>query len=91
MILKNNNIEMHSAHNEGTSVVASRFIRILMNKIYKYIISISKNMYIDKLDYITKKDSNKYHMTIKMNPIIVKSNTYICVNIFQNQNLQEEE
>ena len=82
---------MHSAHNEGTSVVASRFIRILMNKIYKYIISISKNMYIDKLDYITKKDSNKYHMTIKMNPIIVKSNTYMCVNIFQNQNLQEEE
>ena len=89
--MKNNNIEMHSAHNEGTSVVASRFIRILMNKIYKYIISISKNMYIDKLDYITKKDSNKYHMTIKMNPIIVKSNTYMCVNIFQNQNLQEEE
>ena len=54
-------------------------------------ISISKNMYIDKLDYITKKDSNKYHMTIKTNPINVKSNTYICVNIFQNQNLQEEE
>ena len=89
--MKNNNIEMHSAHNEGTSVVASRFIRILKNKIYKYMISISRNMYIDKLDYITKKDSNKYHMTIKMNPIIVKSNTYICVNIFQNQNLQEEE
>ena len=82
---------MHSAHNEGTSVVASRFIRILKNKIYKYMISISRNMCIDKLDYITKKDSNKYSMTIKTNPINVKSNTYILVNIFQNQILQEEE
>ena len=54
-------------------------------------ISISKNMYIDKLDYITKKHSNKYSMTIKTNPINVKSNTYIWVNIFQNQILQEEE
>ena len=54
-------------------------------------ISISKNMYIDKLDYITKKDSNKYHMTINANPINVKSNTYIWVNIFQNQIIQEEE
>ena len=91
MILKNNNIEMHSAHNEGTSVVASRSIRILKKKIYKYMISISRNMCIDKLDYITKKDSNKYSMTIKTNPINVKSNTYILVNIFQNQILQEEE
>ena len=82
---------MHSAHNEGTSVVASRSIRILKKKIYKYMISISRNMCIDKLDYITKKDSNKYSMTIKTNPINVKSNTYILVNIFQNQILQEEE
>ena len=30
--------------------MAERFIRILKTKIYKYMISISKNMYIDKLD-----------------------------------------
>ena len=40
---------MYSTH-EGKYVVAGRFIRTLKTKIYKYIISISKNIYIDKLD-----------------------------------------
>ena len=43
---------MYSINNEGKSVVAERFIRTLKNKIYKYMTSISKNMYIDKLDDI---------------------------------------
>ena len=30
-------------------VVAGRFIRTLTNKIYKYFVSISKNVYINKL------------------------------------------
>ena len=47
--LKDNDIEMYSTHNEGKHVVAERFIRILKNKIYKYMISISKSRYIDKL------------------------------------------
>ena len=34
---------------EGKSVVAERFIRTLKTKIYKYMTSISKNVYIDKL------------------------------------------
>ena len=38
---------MYSIDNEEKSVVAERFIRILKNKIYKYMTSISKNMYID--------------------------------------------
>ena len=33
--LKNNDIEMYSANNEGKSVVAERFIKTLKNKIYK--------------------------------------------------------
>ena len=41
--LKENKIEMYSIHNEGKSVVAERFIRILKTKIYKYMTSISKN------------------------------------------------
>ena len=49
-----NNIEMCSMHNEVKSLVAKRFIRILKNKIYKYMIPISKNVYIDKLDEIDK-------------------------------------
>ena len=41
---------MHSIHNEGKSVVAERFTRTLQfTKICKYMISVSKNVYIDKL------------------------------------------
>ena len=68
---------MYSTHNEGKSVVAERFIRTLKNKIYKHITSISKNVYIDKLDDIVKEYKNTYHKTIKMNPVDVKDDTYI--------------
>ena len=50
--LKDNNIEMYLIHYEGKSVVAKRFIRTLKTKIYKYMTSVSKNVYIDKLDDI---------------------------------------
>ena len=40
-------------------------------------ISITKNVYIDKLDHIVNKYNNKYHSTIKMKPVDVKSSTYI--------------
>ena len=33
--LKDSDIDMYSIHDEGKSVVAERFIRILENKIYK--------------------------------------------------------
>ena len=49
----------------------------LKNKIYKYMTSISKNMYIDKLDDIFNKYNKTYHSTIKMKPVDVKSNMYI--------------
>ena len=39
--------------------------------------SISKNVYIDKLDYIVNEYNNTYHTTIKMKPTEVKDNTYI--------------
>ena len=68
---------MYSTHNEGKSVVAERFIRTLKSKIYKYMTSISKNVYIDKLDDIVDEYNNTYHTTIKMKPIDVKDNTYI--------------
>ena len=50
--LERNDIGMYSTHNEGKSVVAERFIGTLKNKIYKHVISISKNVYINKLDNI---------------------------------------
>ena len=68
---------MYLTNNEGKSVVAERFIRTLKNKIYKYITSISKNVYIDKLDDVVRKYNNTYHTSIKMKPVDVKDNTYI--------------
>ena len=47
--LKDNEIEMYSTHNERKSLVAERLIGTLDTKIYKYMTSISKNVYIDKL------------------------------------------
>ena len=70
--LKNKGIEIYSTHNEGTSAVADRFIRALKNKIYKYITSVSKKMYIGKLDDIVDKYNHKYHSTYD-----VKSSKYI--------------
>ena len=78
--LRDNDIVMYSTHNEGRSLVAERFIRTLKRKIYKYMTSISKNVYIDKLDDIVDEYNNKYHTTIKMKPIDVKDNTYINTN-----------
>ena len=75
--LQQKDIVMYSTHNKEKSVVAERFIITLKNKIYKYMTSISKNMYIDKLDDIVDEYNNTYHTTIKMKPIDVKSNTYI--------------
>ena len=54
-----NVIEMYSIHNKGKSVVGERFIRTLKNKIYKYLKSILKYMYISALDDIDKY-SNTY-------------------------------
>ena len=49
--LKINNTEMYSTYNEGKSVVAERFIRVLKNKIFKSMTAIS-NVYFDVLDNI---------------------------------------
>ena len=46
---------MYPTHNEGKFVVAERFSRTLKIKIYKYMTSISKNVYIDQLDDIVNK------------------------------------
>ena len=75
--LRDNDIVMYSTNNEGKSAVAERFVRTMKIKIYKYMTSISKNVYIDKLDDIVDEYNNTYHTTIKMKPIDVKDNTYI--------------
>ena len=37
---------------------------------------VSKNIYIDKLDHIVNKYNSRYHSTIKIEPVDVKSNIY---------------
>ena len=50
---------------------------LLERKIYKYMTSTSKNVYIDKLYDIVDENNNTYHTTIKMKPNDVQDNTYI--------------
>ena len=46
---------MYSTDNEGKYFIAERFIRTLKNKIYKYMTSVSQNVYIDKVDHTVNK------------------------------------
>ena len=65
---------MYSTYNEGKSVVAERFIRILKNKLYKHMTATGKNVYYDVLDDIVNEYNNTKHHTIKMKLIDVKDN-----------------
>ena len=77
---------MYSTHSEEKSVaVVERFVRTLKNKIYKYMTSISKKAYIDKLDDIVHKYSNSNHKTIKMKPADVNQSKYIDFNKENNE------
>ena len=78
--LENNSIEIYSMHNEGKPVVAEKFTRSFKNKIYKYMTSLSKVVYIDKLDGIVNKYNNTYHRTIKMKPVDIKLSKNIDFN-----------
>ena len=70
--LQNNDMQVYSAHKEGKSVAAERFIRTLKSKIYKYMTSVSKNVYSDKLDDLVSKYHSTYHSTIKIKLADVK-------------------
>ena len=79
------NIEMYSAHNEGKSVVAERFIRTLKNKIYKHMTAISKNVYFNVLNDIVDEYNNTYHKIIKMKPTDVRSDSFAEYNEESNE------
>ena len=78
--LKINNIEMYSTYNDGKSVVAERFIRMLRNKIFKHMAAISKNVYFDVLDDIVNKYNKTVQITIKIKPVDVTSDSYAEYN-----------
>ena len=75
--LRDQDVEMYSIHKEGKSVAAEKFIRTLKTKIYKYMTSMTKNVYIDNLDDIVSEYNNAYDRTIKMKPVDVEDKTYI--------------
>ena len=67
---------MYSTYNEGKSVVAERFIRTLKNNIFEHMTGVSKNFYFVVLDDIVNKcNNNTVHITIKMKPIDVASDS----------------
>ena len=58
---------MYLTHNEAKYIVAGRFKE---KKIYKYMTSISKEMYIDKLHDIVNKYNNTYIAQLKWNLLL---------------------
>ena len=74
---QNDDTEIYSTHDEEKSVVAERYIRTLKNKIYKYMTSIPKNVYIHKLDDIVNKYNNTYRKTTKIKPLDVNPSMHI--------------
>ena len=78
---RDNDIEIYSTDKEGKSGVDERFIRALKNKIYKYMVSVSKNVYMDKLDDIVNECNQTYHRTIKMKLVDIKLSTHIDFGI----------
>ena len=55
---KDNYIEMYSTYKESKFIVIGRFIRTLKNKIYKFMTSISKYVYINKLEHLVIEYNN---------------------------------
>ena len=70
-LLKIINVEMYSTYNEGKSVFAERFIKMLENKTFKQMTAVSKNVYFDVLDEIINKYNNTVYRSIKMKKIDV--------------------
>ena len=68
--LQDNDTKVYSTHIVGKSVVAETFIRTIKNTIYKYITSVSKDVYIDKLNDIVNKYNNTYHSKIKLSMLM---------------------
>ena len=84
--LLDNDTEMYSTYDEGKSIVSERLIKTFKIKFYKHMTSVSKTVYIDKLDHIVNKYNNTCHGTIKVKPVDVKSSTSIYHSVPSNDN-----
>ena len=66
--LKNNDILIHSTHNESNSVIAERFIKILRFKIYKGMTANDSKSYL-YLKKLVNEYNNTYYHSINEKPI----------------------
>ena len=83
--LQDNNIEMYSTHKERKAIVAEIFMRTLKNKIYKYIISILRKVFIDTVDDIVDEYKNTYQKTTSMKSIDVFSSIDMEFSVKNNE------
>ena len=67
--MDNNDILMYSTHNEGNSVIAERFIKILKAKIYKKMTANDSKPYLPYLNILVHQYNNTYHHSINKKPI----------------------
>ena len=79
-MIRKNDTEMYSIHNEGTSVVTERVIRTLKTKIYKYMTLISNNVYIDKLNDIVNEYNNTDYRTNEVRVIFAGGKFKLFLN-----------
>ena len=56
---------MYLTYNEGKSVVAERFIRMLKSKIFKHMTAVSKNVESDVLDGNVDKRNTQFIEALK--------------------------
>ena len=69
--LDNNDVLMYSTLNEGKSVIAERFIKILKAKIYKKMTVNDSKSYLPYLNQLVDVYSNTYHHTINKNLLML--------------------
>ena len=67
-------MKIYSAHIQGKSFVAERFIRIMKNKICNYMTVVLKNVYIDKLNDILIQSRQNLLMLRQVYWFYVKNN-----------------
>ena len=79
--LQNDNIEIYLKDNQVKSVVVEQFIRILKNKISKYMTAIQKRLHTYIISKLVHKYNNTTHSSRQMKPIDVKPNTYIGLEV----------
>ena len=71
---------MYSMHNVGNLLILKDLLEIWTTKLYKYMTSILKNVYIDKFEDIDNTYKNTYHKAIQMKPLAVNPSMYVDFN-----------